>query len=114
MKKCFFIANNTIAEGGLSGGDRIYIELARRWKRKTDLTILATEETISVVGNAGLSDLKFIKICPKLGIKNVFILRAIFFNLVKKLVYGVIFVIRNRKLFKEPKDLKWARGRYDQ
>ncbi|MCK4994836.1 MAG: hypothetical protein KAS13_07330, partial [Candidatus Omnitrophica bacterium] len=96
----FFIANNNIGDSGLSGGCRIFIELARYWKESIDLKIIATEEAITVCKNYGLQDLRFYKSSSKLGFKNVFTLRAVFANFFKKLTNGILFVLRNKLLFK--------------
>jgi len=100
MQKWFFIANNNIGDTGLSGGDRIFIELARNWSNKVDLTLIGTEEAISVCKQQGLSSLKFLQSSTKLGLGNVFTLGAIFLNFFKKLTNGILFVIKNKRLFK--------------
>ncbi|MEK6646840.1 MAG: glycosyltransferase family 4 protein [Candidatus Firestonebacteria bacterium] len=100
MENWFFIANNTIGDSGLSGGDRIYIELARNWKDKVQLSIIGTEETITVCKREGLTDVDFLKTSTKLGLKNVFTMFALFSNFFKKLFNGVLFIIKNTKLFK--------------
>lgn len=100
VQECFFIANNNIGDSGLSGGCRIFIELARYWKQSIDLKMIATEEAISVCKNYGLGDLTFYKSSSKLGLKNVFSLWAVFANFFKKLTNGILFVLRNKSLFK--------------
>jgi len=100
IKSCFFVANNNIGVGGLSGGDRIFIELARNWKNKVKLTIIGCEEAIAVCKWKGLMDIDFLKSSSKLGLENTFTLRALFLNFFKKLINGTLFVLRNRKLFK--------------
>lgn len=101
IKNCFFIANNNIGDSGLSGGCRIFIELARYWKESIDLRIIATEEAITVCKHHGLQDIKFYKSSSKLGFKNVFTLRAVFTNFFKKLTNGVLFILKNKSLFKK-------------
>ncbi|HQP92118.1 MAG TPA: hypothetical protein PLU24_05530, partial [Candidatus Omnitrophota bacterium] len=59
MKKFFFITNNTIGDSGLSGGDRIYIELARQWKLNSPLSMIGCEEASIVARREGLTDVKF-------------------------------------------------------
>jgi len=98
--ECFFIANNNIGDSGLSGGCRIFIELARHWKQSIDLKMIATEEAITVCKNYGLGTLKFYKSSSKLGFKDLFTLRAVFANFFKKLTNGILFVLRNESLFK--------------
>ena len=46
--RCFFIANNNISDKGLSGGCRIFVELARRWKDRMALSIVGSDDTIGV------------------------------------------------------------------
>lgn len=100
MNKCFFISNNTIGDYGWSGGDRIFIELAKNWKNKINLTIIGSEEAITVSNREGLTDIEFLKTSSKLGLENISTLRALFLNFFKKLTYGILFVIKNKGLFK--------------
>jgi len=100
MKRCFFIANNNIGDSGLSGGDRIFIELARNWKDKLELTILGAEEAINVCKREGLTGVTFVKTSGRTGLKNLFTIRALFENFFKKLTNGLLFVIKNIKLFR--------------
>ena len=99
--KIFFIANNHIGDWGLSGGDRIFIELARNWKKNADLTFIGTEEAITVSKREGLFDITYLKTSDSLGFTkdNVFTLRSILKNFIIKLFRGVSFVFRNKRLF---------------
>jgi glycosyltransferase involved in cell wall biosynthesis len=99
MIECFFIANNGISDVGLSGGDRIFVELARRWSRRVPLSIVGSEDTLSLCRRENLEKVTLLSSGPKLGLRNVFTLRAIFENTFKKLIYGVRFVRRNKKIF---------------
>lgn len=99
MNKCFFISNNTIGDYGWSGGDRIFIELAKNWKNKINLTIIGSEEAITVSRREGLTDIEFFKTSAKLGLENIFTLRALFLNFFKKLNNGILFIIKNKRLF---------------
>lgn len=100
MNRVLFIANNNIGDSGLSGGDRIFIELARGWKEKIELYIIGCEEAITVCKRQGLAGVFFLKTCGRLGLKNVFSLSAIFRNFFKKFINGCIFIIKNRKFIK--------------
>ncbi len=100
MHRVFFIANNNIGNFGLSGGDRVFIELARAWKEKTELYIIGCEEAITICKREGLSEVTFLKTCGKLGVENVFSLSAIFRNFFKKIISGSIFILKNRKFIK--------------
>ena len=101
-KRFFFIANNSIGDTGLSGGDRIYIELARNWRKKANISLVACEEAVIVSKREGLTGVDFYITCPNLKLKNVFLLRAIFANFFKKLTRGILFILRNRKLYQGP------------
>lgn len=100
MNRVFFIANNNIGDSGLSGGDRIFIELARGWKEKSELYIIGCEEAITVCKREGLAGVTFLKTCGKLGLENVFSLSAIFRNFFKKITGGCLFILNNRKFVK--------------
>lgn len=100
MDKVIFIANNNIGDFGLSGGDRIFIELARGWKDKVELIFVACEEAITVSRHEGLNDISCFKTCKKLGLQNVFTLVAIFRNFFKKLISGCAFIIKSRAFVK--------------
>jgi glycosyltransferase involved in cell wall biosynthesis len=100
MNRVFFVANNNIGDSGLSGGDRIFIELARVWKEKTELYIIGCAEAITICKRENLSGVTFLKACERLGAENVFSLSAIFRNFFKKIINGCIFVIKNRKFIK--------------
>jgi glycosyltransferase involved in cell wall biosynthesis len=99
MNDCFFIANNNIGDFGLSGGDRIFVELAKGWKERIRLTIVGTEEAITLAKREGLSDIGYKQTSPKLGIENVYTLKAIFLNFILKLIRGVRFTLKNKKIF---------------
>ena len=96
MDKVIFIANNNIGDFGLSGGDRIFIELTRGWKDRIKVYLIGCEEAITVCKREGLSDIVFLKTCKKLGLHNVFTLPVIFRNFFKKLISGCVFIIKNR------------------
>lgn len=100
MNKVVFIANNNIGDFGLSGGDRIFIELARSWSSRTQFSLVGCEEAITVCKREGLNGIPFLKTSNKLGLRDVFSLSAIFKNFFKKLISGCAFIIKNRKFFR--------------
>ena len=100
MDKVIFIANNNIGDFGLSGGDRIFIELARGWKDRVKLYLMGCEEAITISKREGLKDIFFLETSKKLGLENVFTLSAIFRNFFKKIINGCAFIIKNRALVK--------------
>lgn len=71
MKKILFIS--TWAQGmALSGGDRIWIEFAKRWNNKLQLDIFCSEEAKEMAEKLSASSLNYIRIIPKLTRNNLF------------------------------------------
>lgn len=58
MDNKLIIIANWIYGSGLSGGDRILIELARRWKDKTDITLCVSQDGYNICRKYGL-DVKY-------------------------------------------------------
>ena len=54
MKKLFIIAN-WMQGTALSGGDRIFIELSKRWSRKLDISIFISKEGAHICSREGLN-----------------------------------------------------------
>jgi len=84
MKKMLFISNCMHGEG-LSGGDRIWIELAKRWNCKFMLEVFTSVEAKKVCEKLKITDLKFVKLLPMW--QN--------YNLIFNLIYRIINSIRN-------------------
>lgn len=92
----YFIANNTFGEG-MSGGDRIWIELAKRWKNKANLTILGTPEARTRLNEPSIP---FIRMSPKISPTAPFSKGFILKNALWRSLGGVVWVIKNWKAFK--------------
>ena len=56
MKKMFVIAN-WMQGTGLSGGDRIFIELVKRWQAKLKITLILSKEGSAICQRQGLSNI---------------------------------------------------------
>jgi len=56
MKKMFVIAN-WMQGTGLSGGDRIFIELVKRWQAKLKITLFLSKEGSAICQRQGLSNI---------------------------------------------------------
>ena len=54
MKKLFIIAN-WMQGNALSGGDRIFIELSKRWSKKLDISIFLSKEGAYICRREGLN-----------------------------------------------------------
>lgn len=98
---CLFIANNNIADDGLSGGDRIFIELARDWSQRMRLELVGCEEAITICRRYGLDSLKAHETTKKLGIADDARLSVMMLNLVKKLAAGLRFQWQHRELLED-------------
>ncbi|MDD3486869.1 MAG: glycosyltransferase family 4 protein [Candidatus Moranbacteria bacterium] len=70
MRKIIFIANNNIGHG-LSGGDRIFIELGKDWQSKINITFVGSEEAIIISQSRGLRNIRFIEADQKKGYENI-------------------------------------------
>ena len=64
MKKIVFIANNNMPSEGMSGGDRIFIELIKDWKNKLDVTLCGSKEAINLAQNNGVKSINIINTSP--------------------------------------------------
>lgn len=60
MKNLFFYAGCMYSSEALGGGDRIFIELAKRWKNKVKVSIITSLEGKEMCENYGLKEAKFI------------------------------------------------------
>lgn len=86
MKNIYFLALSPTGIG-LSGGDRIFIELSRRWSRENKLTIFTTSEGIDMCSRQKLSGKKLVikNVGPKKLPKNFLI------NYIYKIYLGIKF-----------------------
>ncbi|MBI5873407.1 MAG: glycosyltransferase [Candidatus Omnitrophica bacterium] len=101
QKEFFFISNSSIGDTGLSGGDRIYIELARAWKQNAKVSIVGCGEAVIIAKREGLTEIDYYLTSPNLRIKNIFSLWSIFTNFFIKLTRGIWFVLKNKKIFRD-------------
>ena len=91
-----FLAINNIGIG-LSGGDSIWINLAKHWRNIATINVIGSFEALSTLNDTSIPQ---IKISPGIRLKSVFSLVGIVKNALFKLYYGVKFIIKNRKMFK--------------
>ena len=90
MKKILFIANNNIGTG-LSGGDRIFLELYRYWQKNINVSILGSAETKNLL-------LRY-----KLPNNNFYLSDSadndpIIIHQIKRLIKGIIWIIKNNSI----------------
>jgi hypothetical protein len=93
----YFFAVNNIGPG-LSGGDSIWMNLAKHWRNKAKICVIGSFEALSTLNDTNIPQ---IKISPKIRLKTVFSKSAIAYNTLFKLFYGMKFVIKNHKMFKD-------------
>lgn len=91
--KIIFIANNNIGSG-LSGGDRIFLELARYWQPKTNLTIIGSAETKKLLKKYQLPKISFHQTDTPSH-------HQIFLHQLIRTLRAFTFVIKNPNLFRQ-------------
>lgn len=94
MKKIIFIANWT--QGcELSGGDRIWIEFAKAWKNKLNITVIGSVEAIKISERYGLNDVMFLCSSDEIRSKNNLGVFSMLGNTLIRAVKGVRFIRSN-------------------
>lgn len=83
---------------GMSGGDDIWINLAKQWSKKNKITILCSQEAKSIAIREGLKKVTYVVVSKKLGKNNLKIWNIIP-NLIKRTVDGISFVLNNKSFF---------------
>jgi glycosyltransferase involved in cell wall biosynthesis len=88
------ILANSIA-GPMSGGDRIWIECAKRWTKERDITInvFTTEEGIERGRRYGLRSVNYV-LCPSSGFKKF----GVYIVYIWRIIKGCITAVRLSKL----------------
>lgn len=97
MKHIIFIANNNIGHG-LSGGDRIFIELIRHWKKDTQITLFATEEAIDLLRVAKV-DTQIIKTDTRNPNGDSFTACSMITHQLRRTIKGITAINNNEKIF---------------
>jgi glycosyltransferase involved in cell wall biosynthesis len=94
----FIIAVNNIGVG-LSGGDSIWINLAKHWD---NVTILGSKSTLKTLAKQDDFNLRFLFWCPgHFEVKNPFSKWGIFWNTVYKTYWVILGVFQVRKKFND-------------
>lgn len=100
MKKVIFLANNNIG-AGLSGGDRIYTELLRHWRDKLELTLIGSEEALSMAATRGVSGFRFIQSDTRNARRNPYSLPGLLRHIARRLCRGLRAVKTNWSVIAE-------------
>ncbi len=91
--KTIFVANNNIGIG-LSGGDRIFLELARYWQPKTDLIIIGSAETKRLIKRYRLPPITFHQ-------TDTISRRQLLTHQLHRTLKAIKFVLKHHHLFRE-------------
>ncbi len=86
---------------GLSGGDRIWVELVKGWQAKVQLLIVGPPEAKDLLLAHGLRDVKFVQSVPRASDHNLLSASSLVKNTLIKTFYGSCFFMRSRSLIKE-------------
>ncbi len=99
-KKILFIANNN--EGfGLSGGDRIFVELIRNWETKLDIVLAGSAEAMLIAERYGLWGVKKILIDKANISKSHTSLLNLLIHTLRRTYKSVNFIRINKSVIKE-------------
>lgn len=98
MRTIIFFANYNLTDKGISGGDRIFIELIKNWRNKNKIILLGTEEAITVVKTYVQTKVKFISIAKRRTSLNPLALSNLLVHTLDRLLVGLLSVWRNRNI----------------
>ncbi len=94
-----FIANNTIGTTGMSGGDRIWIELVRAWQEQMRLVVFGCEESLTIlkerVPQAAVETVLTDRTAPS-SATTVF---NLFRHVIRRTILGIRAVTRHADIF---------------
>lgn len=93
-----FIANNNIGNG-LSGGDRIFVELIRHWKKISRIILFGSEETMQILHTAQIEGIELIQTDVKNLDGDEFSTLGLFIHQIRRTWKGVFRLISHRTLF---------------
>ncbi len=100
MPSILFISNNNLTDSGLSGGDRILIELIKGWKKNIKIGLLAAEEGIALLKKY-VDDPLIETYCSstKKKAKNLFSNSNYFYHALNRTFFGVLSLFKFRNSF---------------
>jgi len=90
-KTVVFIANNNLGEG-LSGGDRIFAELMKRWSEKVHIIFLACEEAVKIAKRHGVVGIKIVQTDKCNQAKIFFTVEVMIRHVLGRIYKGIIAV----------------------
>lgn len=98
--KIIFIANNNVGTG-LSGGDRIFLELARYWSKNDNITIFASQETVVLLKRYKIGDVKTIVTTRTANQSNNLSVYQLLTHVISRSIIGVYHIFLNIKLIRQ-------------
>jgi glycosyltransferase involved in cell wall biosynthesis len=102
MIKILFVSNNNLTDSGLSGGDRILIELVRNWSQKYPSGLLATGEGADLLAKYHATDkVKVFLSSPKKAKFQVYSNFNYFLHAIKRTFAGITAVFKYRSQLKD-------------
>lgn len=102
MAEILFISNNNLTDSGLSGGDRILIELIRNWSQKYSCALLATGEGVDLIKkHHALNKVKVFLSSPKKNKFRHYTNFNYFLHSIKRTFSGIKAVFKYRSQLKE-------------
>jgi glycosyltransferase involved in cell wall biosynthesis len=96
MDKIIFVSNWTQGTG-MSGGDRIWIEFAKIWKSKLEISIVGSQEAIEISKRYGLSDVEFIQSVESVDTKDNLSVKGLIVNMIARTVKSSLFARKNNE-----------------
>jgi len=97
MKKIIFISNYAFlgktADYGMSGGDRIFIELIKHWQKNNQILLFGTQEAIEIAQKNDVKNIKFLQ-SQKKSLHASFSFMTMLYHAVSRLFVGVRSVIK--------------------
>lgn len=102
MKNILFVSNNTLTDSGLSGGDRILIELVKNWSQKYPTGLLATGECITILDRYhALKNVKIFLSSPKKSEFKVYSNFNYFLHAINRTFVGIKAAYKYRSELKD-------------
>lgn len=102
MKKILFISIWQQGDG-LSGGDRIWIEFAKKWKNKLNVDLLGSPEAKKISERYGLLGIKLFCVVKKITTSNNLSVLNLVKNLISRTITALYYIKKN-ELYKEKYD----------
>ena len=98
MSESFIFISNWTQGNGLSGGDKIWIELAKSWKSRFSVSVIGSQEAVNIAEREGLRGVEYIQSMPQIDGKNNLSVLSLIKNIFVRSFRAASFVLRSKKL----------------